>query len=71
MEIIILIVWLGGSILVAIDAKKNQVTTSDKPYSVNNGAFAWLFFCLIPIGFPLAYIYYLIRRRKIVRLRDE
>jgi hypothetical protein len=69
MDIIIIIVWLGTSILVAFDAKKNQITSSDKPYSTNNGALAWFFLCVVVwiIAFP----YYLLRRRKIMRLRNE
>ena len=61
------VISLLTSIWVAIDAKKNQITTYDEPYSINTGALAWFFCCLIIwiVAFP----YYLVRRNKLLSLR--
>lgn len=69
MKIIGILVWMGISILVAMDARTHQITTSDRPYSINNGAVAWFFFCVIvPM---IALPYFLFRRRKLMHQRGE
>jgi hypothetical protein len=67
MQLIILLIVIATTIWVAFDAKKNQITTHDKPYSINTGALAWFFCCLLL--WIAAFPYYLVRRNKLLKLR--
>jgi Short C-terminal domain len=64
---IVLIIVIGTSFWVAYDAKANEITVNDNPYSINNGALAWFLSCIFIwiAGFP----YYLVRRSTILRER--
>jgi len=62
-----LIIVIVTSIWVAYDASINKITINNKPYSFNNGAFAWFLSCILIwiASFPA----YLIRRSQVLRRR--
>jgi hypothetical protein len=57
------------SIWAALDARANRIPTTNKPYSLNNGALMWFFGCLLLwiIYFPC----YLYRRFRTLRERKR
>ncbi|MDP8224346.1 MAG: SHOCT domain-containing protein [Candidatus Lernaella stagnicola] len=59
---LIAVIVFGTTIWVGFDAKANKITVTDKPYSGNNGAVAWVLSCLFLwiVCFPL----YLSKRSK-------
>ena len=65
MFIIILLIVVGSTIWVGIDAKKHQVSTLAKaPYSLNTGAVAWVLYCIL--FWIAAFPCYLYRRSKVL-----
>ena len=67
-----LLMWaipVGSSIWVGFDAKRHQIPVNKKPYSFNNGAFAWVLSCvaLWIFLFPT----YLYKRAKALRSKGE
>jgi hypothetical protein len=72
------IVALIVAIPIGIDAKRQRVSITKKPYSLNTGAIAWAASCLVlpylcsmilgPLGFLIGLIlmigYYALRRKK-------
>lgn len=65
---IILLIVIGTTIWVGYDAKQNRVPIDSKPYSLNNGAVAWVLTCILLwiFGFP----YYLVKRAKILKQEE-
>ena len=64
-----LMIVVGTSIWVAYDASINKIAVVNKPYSFNNGAFAWFLSCILIwiAAFPA----YLVRRSQILRKRRQ
>lgn len=69
MFVLIFLIMIGTTIWVGYDAHLNQVSIDDKPYSVNNGAIAWVVSCIIIwiATFPL----YLYKRAKALGQRQQ
>ena len=62
---IISLIVIGTSIWVAYDSNANKVAIDKKPYSLNNGAFAWLISCILL--WLAIFPYYLVKRSKVVQ----
>lgn len=65
MAIVVLIVVIGTTIWVGYDARQNRIPTDSKPYSLNNGALAWVFTCILL--WIAAFPYYLVKRSKVLK----
>ncbi|GEM_PF-774355 len=46
-SLVTLIIVIGSSIWIAIDAHRNKISTDNKPYRINSGAVTWFFACLL------------------------
>ena len=68
LSILVLLFVIGSTIWVTADAKALRIPSTDKPYSLNNGAFVWFLACVFIwiFTFPV----YLARRAKVLRERD-
>lgn len=62
-------VTIATSIWVAYDAKANRIPTTNKPYSIHNGALTWFISSIVLwiATFP----FYLIRRRQVLKARRD
>jgi hypothetical protein len=61
---VMLVVVIGTSIWVKKDAASNRIPIDSKPYSTNNGAWAWFGSCILL--WIAAFPYYLYKRSKLL-----